>query len=126
MAAFFCLSTGATVDPGELGQRQAFRHHPFFQVLARHDAPADDALIAVAAQVLARHEPAGDLIGKCVGRILAALPGLAVQAAELPALGRVDPVQADSLAVYFNGIAVDHRGDTGHVGGPGWRAVTGR
>ena len=32
------------------------------------------------------------------------------------ALRRVDPVKADSLAVHLNGIAVDHRGDAGHVG----------
>ncbi len=37
----------------------------------------------------------------------------------LQALGRVDPMKADALAVYFQGIAVDHRGDAGHVG-PGW------
>ncbi len=46
----------------------------------------------------------------------AALPRLAVQAAELPALGRVDLVQAYPLAVYLNGIAVDHRGRAGYVG----------
>ncbi len=66
--------------------------------------------------VLARHGPAGDLVGQGVGRILAALPGLTVQAAELPALGRVDPVQAYPLAMDFERIAVDHRGDAGHVG----------
>ncbi len=29
---------------------------------------------------------------------------------------RVDPVQAYPLAVHLNGIAIDHRGDAGHVG----------
>jgi hypothetical protein len=28
----------------------------------------------------------------------------------------VDTVQAYSLAMHLNGIAVDHRGDAGHVG----------
>ena len=31
-------------------------------------------------------------------------------------LGCVYPVQPDSLAVHLNGIAVDRRGDAGHVG----------
>ncbi len=34
-----------------------------------------------AAQILARHGPAGDLVGQGVRRVLPALPGLAVQAA---------------------------------------------
>ncbi len=49
----------------------------------------------------------------------AALPGLAVQAAELPALGRVDPMQAYPLPVNFQRVAVDHRGGAGQVG-QGW------
>ncbi len=36
-----------------------------------------------------------------MGRIFPALPGLAVQVAKLPALGRGDPVQAYPLAVYL-------------------------
>ncbi len=116
MVAFFCLSTGATVDPGELGQRQVVRRHPLAQVLTRHGASADDAFVAVAAYVLARHGPAGDLVLERVRRVFAALPGLAVQVAELPALGRVDPVKAYPLAVHLNSIAVDHRGNAGHVG----------
>ncbi len=63
-----------------------------------------------------RHGPAGDLVGERVGRILPALPGLAVQAAELPALRRVNPVKAYPLAVDFERVAVDHRGRAGHVG----------
>ena len=31
-------------------------------------------------------------------------------------LSGVDPVKADSLAVDFERVAVDHRGDAGHVG----------
>ncbi len=73
-------------------------------------------LVAVTAQVLARHGPAGGLVGKRVGRILAALPRLAVQAAKLPALRRIYAMQAYPLAVHLIGIAVDHRGDAGHVG----------
>ncbi len=44
------------------------------------------------------------------------MPGLAVYAAELLALRRVDPMQADTLAVDFERVTVDHRGDAGHVG----------
>ena len=64
---------------------------------------------------LARHGPAGDLVGQNVRRIPPALPGLAVQAAELAALGRVDPVKAYPLAVHLNGIAVDRPGDAGRA-----------
>ncbi len=85
-----------------------------------HGASANDALVTVAAQVLARHGPAGDLVGQGVGRILPTLPGLAVQAAKLAALGRVDAMQADTLAVHLNGIAVDDSGGAGHVG-QDWR-----
>ncbi len=81
-----------------------------------HSASADDALIAVAAHVLARHGPAGDLVGQDEGCILATLPGLAVPAAQLPAFRRVDPVKAYPLAVHLNGIAVDHQGRAGYVG----------
>jgi hypothetical protein len=35
-------------------------------------------------------------------------------------------MQADALAMDFERVAVNHRGDAGHVGGPGWRAGTGR
>ena len=68
------------------------------------------------AQVRARHGSTGDLVRERVGRILPALPGLAVQAAELPALRRVDPMKAYPLAMHLNGIAVDHRCNAGHVG----------
>ncbi len=74
-----------------IGQGQALLHHPSAHVLAGYGALADDALVAVAAQVLARHGPAGDLVGKRVGRVFTALPRLAVQAAELPVLRRADP-----------------------------------
>ena len=57
-----------------------------------------------------------DLVGQGIGRLIADLPRLAVQAAKLPALRRVDPVKAYPLAVYFPGIAVDHRGNSGYVG----------
>ncbi len=82
----------------------------------RHGAPGHLPLVAVVAQVLARHGPAGDLVGERVRRILTALPGVAVQAAELPALRRVDSMEADMLTVDFERVAVDHRGDAGHVG----------
>ncbi len=95
---------------------QPWLHHPSTHVLAGHGAPGDDALVAVAAQVLARHGPAGDLLGQGIRCVFAALPWLAIQAAELPALRRVDPMEANTLAMDFERIAVDHRGDAGHVG----------
>ncbi len=66
-----------------------------------HGASCHHPLVAVAAQVFAHHGPAGDLVGKGIRRILPALPRLAVQAAVLPALRRVDPVKADTLALDF-------------------------
>ncbi len=51
-----------------------------------------------------------------VGRILPAPPPLAVDVAKLPALGRVDTVQPDPLAMNLDGVAVDHRRLAGHVG----------
>jgi len=44
--------------------------------LAGDGGSGGDALVAVAAQVLARHGSAGDLVGQGVGRILPALPRL--------------------------------------------------
>ncbi len=44
------------------------------------------------------------------------MPRLAVQAAELPALGRIDPVKAYPLALDFQRVAVDDGGGAGHVG----------
>ena len=56
----------------------------------------DNALVAVAAQVFARHGPADDLVGKGIRRIFATPPRLAVDEAELTALRRVDPVNIAS------------------------------
>ena len=54
-----------------------------------------------------------------------ALPGLAVRAAELPALRCVYAMQAYPLVVRLNCIAVDHRGDAGHIG-QGWGGEQGQ
>lgn len=52
---------------------------PEIYVLAGHGAPGDNAFVAVAPQVFARHGPAGDLVGQGVRRILPTLPSLAVE-----------------------------------------------
>ena len=70
----------------------------------------------VMAQVLAHHGPAGDLVCKGIRRVLAALPKLTVEAAELTAFRGVNSVQSYPLAVDFQGVAVDHGSDAGHVG----------
>ncbi len=64
-----------------IGQGQAFRYHPSPYVLTGHGALGNDALVAVAAQVLARHRTVGDPLRERVGRVLATLQRLAIQAA---------------------------------------------
>ncbi len=66
------------------------RHLQKGRARGRQDT-AGKAGLAKLAQILARHGPAGDLVGKRIGRVFTALPRLAVQAAELPVLRRADP-----------------------------------
>ena len=66
--------------------------------LAGDGGSGGDALVAVAAQVLARHGSAGDLVGQGVGRILPALP-------RLPFRGMLAPLIAKLAMVAFRSDA---------------------
>ncbi len=69
------------------------------------DAPGHDALVAVAAQVLAGHRPAGDLLGKGVATSLNNLAALH------KAQGRyaeAEPLYRRSLAIWEKALGPEH------------------
>ena len=62
------------------------------------------------------------MVGECVARVKGVAVLIRQPSGQPPnsfrekALRRVDSVKAYALAVHLNGIAIDHRGDAGHVG----------
>jgi hypothetical protein len=98
-------------------QRQALSHEPFVDIELADKAAANDPPVLIYVALVARDTtPANELLQRERG-LLAAAPVLSsgVEAA-LPALRRVDAVQANALAVDLDRVAVENRGDAGGIG----------
>jgi len=99
-----------------IGDGPAVCDHPAVQVLVSLETDGDDATVTVPIAGLASNGCASDPIGQRKACLLPATPAFARWArAKLAAFGRINAVQANSLAVNLNGIAVDYGGDAGDV-----------
>ena len=95
-----------------IGHRPTVCDHPAAQVFASLETNSDHATITVDITRPAAHRGTSDPIGQSKARLLPATPAFARNAdAELTAFGCVDPEQSNTLAVDFDGVAVDDGAD---------------
>lgn len=81
---------------------------PPVQVLAASETDRNDSVMAVAPSAFAAYRPLPDMISQSEPHLLPAVVPLPIRFAKLPGLRRIDAEQANSLAVNFNGVAVDN------------------
>jgi len=96
----------------QVGDRPALGGHPGVQVLGTLEAHGDDPAIAIDVPFFARNRRSPYSVGQRQRRFLSAAPRLAAGIeASLAALGGVDAVQPDPLAMNLDRVAVNHAGD---------------
>jgi len=80
---------------------------PPAKILAANITDRNDSVIAAPPGAFTADRPLPDMISQSERCLLPAMIPLPIRFAELTGLRRIDAEQADSLAVDFNGVAVD-------------------